>query len=69
MRQGNPIVYLDIKLGRYGEGTPLGRVVIELKARCAAATAASRRCARSAPRRAAALRCTVALRRLRAVPP
>jgi hypothetical protein len=22
--QGNPIVYLDMKLGRYGEGTPLG---------------------------------------------
>ena len=35
--QGNPIVYLDIKLGRYGEGTPLGRVMIELKARRACA--------------------------------
>jgi hypothetical protein len=33
--QGNPIVYFDIKLGRYGEGTPLGRILIELKARCA----------------------------------
>ena len=31
--QGNPIVYFDIKLGRYGEGTPLGRILIELKAR------------------------------------
>jgi len=28
----NPLVYFDIKLGRYGEGTPLGRIVMELKA-------------------------------------
>jgi len=27
----NPLVYFDIKLGRYGEGTPLGRIVMELK--------------------------------------
>ena len=27
----NPLVFMDIKLGRYGEGTPLGRIVIELK--------------------------------------
>lgn len=27
----NPLVYFDIKLGRYGEGTKLGRVVFELK--------------------------------------
>ncbi|PSC76028.1 peptidyl-prolyl cis-trans cyclophilin-type [Micractinium conductrix] len=27
----NPVVYFDIKLGRYGEGTPLGRIEIELK--------------------------------------
>lgn len=27
----NTLVYLDMKLGRYGEGTPLGRIVIELK--------------------------------------
>lgn len=27
----NPVVYLDIKLGRYGDGTPLGRICIELK--------------------------------------
>jgi hypothetical protein len=32
---GNPLVYFDIKLGRYGEGTPLGRIIIELKARSA----------------------------------
>jgi len=24
----NPLVYFDIKLGRYGEGTPLGRIVM-----------------------------------------
>lgn len=30
--KGNPIVYFDIKLGRYGDSTPLGRVVMELKA-------------------------------------
>jgi hypothetical protein len=35
-------VYLDIKLGRYGEGTPLGRVMIELKARRSAQRAATR---------------------------
>ncbi len=29
-------MFLDIKLGRYGEGTPLGRIIIELKARVAA---------------------------------
>lgn len=27
----NPLVYFDIKLGRYGDGTPLGRIVMELK--------------------------------------
>lgn len=27
--QENPVVYFDIKLGRYGAGTPLGRVEIE----------------------------------------
>ncbi|CAK0779339.1 hypothetical protein CVIRNUC_004748 [Coccomyxa viridis] len=27
----NPLVYLDLSLGRYGDATPLGRVVIELK--------------------------------------
>jgi len=31
--QGNPLVYLDIALGRYGVGTPLGRITIELKVR------------------------------------
>lgn len=30
--QDNPLVYLDLKLGRYGDATPLGRVVVELKA-------------------------------------
>ena len=30
--KGNPLVYFDLKLGRYGDSTPLGRVVIELKA-------------------------------------
>ena len=29
--QENPLVYLDLSLGRYGDATPLGRVVIELK--------------------------------------
>lgn len=27
----NPLVYFDIKLGRYGEGAPLGRITMELK--------------------------------------
>ena len=27
----NPLVYFDVSLGRYGTGTPLGRIVIELK--------------------------------------
>jgi peptidyl-prolyl isomerase F (cyclophilin D) len=27
----NPLVYFDMKLGRYGEGTPLGRIVMEIK--------------------------------------
>eukprot|EP00192_Tetraselmis_astigmatica_P014525 CAMPEP_0117663170 /NCGR_PEP_ID=MMETSP0804-20121206/8451_1 /TAXON_ID=1074897 /ORGANISM="Tetraselmis astigmatica, Strain CCMP880" /LENGTH=178 /DNA_ID=CAMNT_0005470133 /DNA_START=35 /DNA_END=569 /DNA_ORIENTATION=+ len=27
----NPVVYFDMKLGRYGDGTPLGRIVMELK--------------------------------------
>jgi peptidyl-prolyl isomerase F (cyclophilin D) len=27
----NPLVYFDIQLGRYGDGTALGRVVVELK--------------------------------------
>jgi peptidyl-prolyl isomerase F (cyclophilin D) len=27
----NPIVYFDIKLGRYGDGIPIGRIVMELK--------------------------------------
>lgn len=30
--KGNPLVYFDVALGRYGDSTPLGRVVIELKA-------------------------------------
>lgn len=29
--QGNPIVYFDIQLGRYGDAVDVGRVVIELK--------------------------------------
>ncbi|GIL93356.1 hypothetical protein Vretifemale_20762 [Volvox reticuliferus] len=28
----NPLVYFDIKLGRYGDATPVGRIVMELKA-------------------------------------
>ncbi|PNW74170.1 hypothetical protein CHLRE_13g588100v5 [Chlamydomonas reinhardtii] len=28
----NPLVYFDINLGRYGDATPLGRIVMELKA-------------------------------------
>ncbi|KAI8464267.1 MAG: cyclophilin-like domain-containing protein [Monoraphidium minutum] len=28
----NPLVYFDVKLGRYGDATPLGRIVMELKA-------------------------------------
>eukprot|EP00850_Spirogloea_muscicola_P000423 SM000002S05503 [mRNA] locus=s2:279818:282283:+ [translate_table: standard] len=35
----NPRVYLDLVLGRYGPGTPLGRVVIELKKDVAPRTA------------------------------
>lgn len=27
----NTLVYFDMKLGRYGEGTPLGRIVMEIK--------------------------------------
>lgn len=27
----NTLVYFDMKLGRYGEGTPLGRIVMEVK--------------------------------------
>ena len=27
----NPLVYFDMKLGRYGEGTKLGRIVMEIK--------------------------------------
>eukprot|EP00897_Mesotaenium_endlicherianum_P003397 jgi/Mesen1/3085/ME000184S02156 len=27
----NPLVYFDIKLGRYGEGTPVGRIVMEVR--------------------------------------
>ena len=27
---GNPLVYFDLKLGRYGAGIPVGRVVIEV---------------------------------------
>ena len=61
--QGNPIVYLDIKLGRYGEGTPLGRIMIELKARCVCACGSAPRCASCALRRAAG---AVTLQRRRA---
>jgi len=31
MVQENPLIYFDLSLGRYGNGTPLGRVVVELK--------------------------------------
>jgi len=31
MIQQNPLIYFDLSLGRYGDGTPLGRVVVELK--------------------------------------
>ncbi len=30
--QANPKVFFDIKLGRYGDAVPLGRIVMELKA-------------------------------------
>lgn len=30
--QSNPLVYFDIALGRYGDATPLGRIVMEVKA-------------------------------------
>jgi len=33
------MVYFDVKLGRYGAGTPLGRIIIELKADAAPKTA------------------------------
>lgn len=29
--QANPLVFFDMKLGRYGEGVKLGRIVMELK--------------------------------------
>jgi hypothetical protein len=28
--KGNPLVFFDIKLGRYGDGKPLGRIVMEV---------------------------------------
>jgi cyclophilin family peptidyl-prolyl cis-trans isomerase len=37
--QDNPVVFFDIKLGRYGDATPLGRIEIELKADVAPKTA------------------------------
>lgn len=30
--QANPKVFFDIKLGRYGDATAIGRIVMELKA-------------------------------------
>lgn len=27
----NPVVFFDIKLGRYGEGCPVGRITIEVR--------------------------------------
>lgn len=27
----NPLVYFDIKLGRYGDAKPLGRIVMEVR--------------------------------------
>lgn len=38
-KSSNPLVYFDVKLGRYGEGVNLGRVVIELKKDVAPKTA------------------------------
>lgn len=38
--QANPLVYFDIALGRYGDATPLGRVVMELKVRVSLVAAA-----------------------------
>ena len=32
MPQSNPQVFFDLQLGRYGDATPLGRIVMELKA-------------------------------------
>eukprot|EP00775_Hariotina_reticulata_P005618 gene5618-5856_t len=29
--KSNPLVFFDIALGRYGDATPLGRIVMELK--------------------------------------
>lgn len=29
--QSNPLVYFDIALGRYGDATPLGTIVMEVK--------------------------------------
>jgi hypothetical protein len=37
--QENPLVYFDINVGRYGDATKLGRVVMELKADVAPKTA------------------------------
>lgn len=61
-------MFLDIKLGRYGEGTPLGRVVIELKA-CARATVPRARLRRRVISAGATLRgCRVLAPRLRLPP-
>ena len=37
----NPLVYFDLKLGRYGEGTPIGKIIIELKEDVCPRTAAN----------------------------
>jgi peptidyl-prolyl isomerase F (cyclophilin D) len=29
--QSNPLVYFDIALGRYGDATPLGTIVMEVR--------------------------------------
>ena len=55
-------MYLDIKLGRYGEGTPLGRVMIELKVSAAQTCGfgAAMRLQRAAPCSRRAWRCGAA---------
>ncbi len=39
MPQSNPLVYFDIALGRYGDATPLGRIVMEVCTTAATAAA------------------------------
>lgn len=41
LSQANPQVYFDIKLGRYGDAVPVGRIVMEIKEDVVPKTAAN----------------------------